>query len=209
MAKDPAFLFYPSDWDGGTKLFDRHTKGAYMDLLIAQFNCGHMTSHDVAHVLGQRDFDNLWENKLKNKFIKDNEGKFFNQRLEDEQVKRKKWCESRNNNRGGKNQHIGHMTSHMSGHMENRNRNENRNKKDRGKGERKQFIKPTLEQVKAYCKETNSSIDPELFWHNYESSAWFKANGQKVINWKSTIKTWEKRENKQSVVTKLELEGRL
>ncbi|MHA2039809.1 MAG: hypothetical protein ACW98X_25615, partial [Promethearchaeota archaeon] len=42
MAKDPAFLFYPGDWLGGTMLFSRAHKGAYMDLLMAQFNNGHM-----------------------------------------------------------------------------------------------------------------------------------------------------------------------
>ena len=43
MSKDPAFLFYPGDWLGGTMLMTRHHKGAYMDLLMAQYNNGHMT----------------------------------------------------------------------------------------------------------------------------------------------------------------------
>ena len=45
MAKDPAFLFYPNDWLGGTIGMSFEEKGAYMELLIAQFNLGHMTSH--------------------------------------------------------------------------------------------------------------------------------------------------------------------
>ena len=125
MAKDPAFLFYPNDWDGGTKLFTREQKGAYMDLLICQFHSGHMTGHDIAHILGQIDYKNMWENKLKQKFKQDDDGNFYNEKLENEQVKRKKWCESRRNNHEGHNQYSGHMTTHMSGHMVNVNVNDN------------------------------------------------------------------------------------
>ena len=45
MAKDPAFLFYPNDWLGGTMGMTFEEKGAYMELLMMQFNRGHMTSH--------------------------------------------------------------------------------------------------------------------------------------------------------------------
>lgn len=58
---------------------------------------------------------------------------------------------------------------------------------------KRSFKKPKLEQIVEYCKEINSSVDPEQFFHNYESTDWVKANGQKVMNWKSTIRTWEKR----------------
>lgn len=126
MAKDPAFLFYPSDWSSGTMLMTREQKGAYIDILMCQFHHGHMTSHDVAQVLGQNDYDRMWDGKLKSKFSIDNEGMFFNERLEIEQLKRKNWCESRNNNKEGKNQYNGHMTSHTTGHMENRNINRNK-----------------------------------------------------------------------------------
>jgi curved DNA-binding protein CbpA len=121
MAKDPAFLFYPGDWDGGTKLFSRHVKGAYMDLLMCQFHNGHMTSHDLVFILGQPDYDLYWESKLKSKFTQDSEGRFYNQKLESEQIKRRNWCESRANNKEGKNQYSGHVTSHM----ENVNKNVN------------------------------------------------------------------------------------
>lgn len=57
----------------------------------------------------------------------------------------------------------------------------------------KSFIKPTIGEVVKYCKETNSSVDGEYFWHHYEQTNWIKPNGQSVLNWKSTVKTWEKR----------------
>ena len=60
MGKDPAFLFYPGDWLGGTMTFSRSHKGAYMDLLMCQFNGGHMSLLDIQIVLGS-DFEKMWE----------------------------------------------------------------------------------------------------------------------------------------------------
>ena len=100
MAKDPAFLFYPNDWLGGTLSFNRELKGAYMDLLMAQFNQGHLPLTDIEVILGN-DFDRLWCDKLKKKFVTDSNGLFYNERLELEQIKRKAYTQSRRDNRSG------------------------------------------------------------------------------------------------------------
>jgi hypothetical protein len=122
MGKNPAFLFYPNDWLGGTMGMTFEEKGAYIDLLILQFNRGHMTSHMIGQAVGQ-----MW-NKLEDKFIRDSQGLFYNERLEIEIKRRERFVESRVNNKKGINQHTlknnkkgGHMTSHM----ENENENEN------------------------------------------------------------------------------------
>lgn len=122
MGKDPAFLFYPNDYIGGTMGMTFEEKGAYMELLMMQFNRGHMTEHMIGQTIGQ-----LWDT-IKVKFIQDDKGLWFNERLEEEKIKRQKFTESRRNNKSGKNQYSkkkekesGHMTSHM----ENRDVNEN------------------------------------------------------------------------------------
>lgn len=109
--------------------FSRHQKGAYMDLLMAQFNQFALTIDDIKYILGL-DFEVIWEVKLRSKFSIESDGKlFFNRKLREEMLKRKMFCESRRNNKGGKNQHSkdkknsGHMTKHMIGHMENDNAN--------------------------------------------------------------------------------------
>lgn len=130
--KDPAFLFYPNDWIGGTMGMTFEEKGAYMELLMMQFNRGHMTEHMIAQTVGQ-----LWVN-IKDKFQIDGEGKFFNKRLEEEQKNRKTFTESRRNNLKGENQYTknrGHMTTHMTSHMENENEDENTNVLKGGMGE--------------------------------------------------------------------------
>lgn len=124
MGKDPAFLFYPGDWLGGTITFNRSHKGAYMDLLMAQFNNGHMSIEDVKIVLGE-DFNLMWKNKLKAKFIQDESGNFFNEKLEFEINRRKRFTESRKKNLSKETTHKG---THMKPRMENGNENENINK---------------------------------------------------------------------------------
>ncbi len=123
MAKDPAFLFYPNDWIGGTMGMSFEEKGAYMELLMMQFNRGHMTKHMMGHTVGQL------LDKVLDKFTQDDKGLYFNKRLEEEQIKRKSFVNSRLNNKNGANQYS-KKTGHMSNHME--DVNENTNKKVKG-----------------------------------------------------------------------------
>ena len=120
MAKDPAFLFYPNDYLGGTMGMTFEEKGAYIELLMLQFNRGHMTEHMIGHTVGQ-----LWKN-IKDKFTQDSTGLWYNVRLDEEKSKRIAFSQSRRNNIKGINQHtVGHMTSHMED--ENVNVNEDKN----------------------------------------------------------------------------------
>lgn len=57
----------------------------------------------------------------------------------------------------------------------------------------KRFVKPTVEQIKAYCKERNNSIDPEEFFNHYEGNGW-KVGSNSMKDWKAVIRTWEKRD---------------
>ena len=68
-------------------------KGAYIDLLSAQFNNGHMTEAEI-RILLHADFP-MWEAGLKKKFKRDKEGLFYNERLEKEMTKRKVFRDSR------------------------------------------------------------------------------------------------------------------
>jgi uncharacterized protein YdaU (DUF1376 family) len=119
MAKDPAVLWYPGDWISGTHGMTLEEKGAYMELLMMQFNRGHMTTHMIGQVVGQ-----VW-GQIKHKFLVDNEGNWYNERLDIEKEKRKSFTNSRKNNLTGKNQYS--KNGHMSNHMENVNENRNTN----------------------------------------------------------------------------------
>lgn len=92
MAKDPAFLFYPNDWLGGTMGLTRHQKGCYIDILMAQFNSGPLSSDTIKTILGQ---DQAVWTILSGKFKQTAEGLWFNERLETEKMRRKNFTASR------------------------------------------------------------------------------------------------------------------
>lgn len=115
MAKDPAFLFYPGDFNTGTQFFTDEQVGKYIRLLMAQHQHGHLSEKHVLHICKTYDKD------VMNKFVKDNDGLWYNQRLENEIVKRKEYSESRSKNRKSKN----NISSTYVQHMENRNENRN------------------------------------------------------------------------------------
>ena len=119
MSKDPAFLFYPNDYLGGTMGMTFEQKGAYIDLLIFQFNNHHFTEEQAKQVLSIC-FANVWQ-VLKNKFKKEGEF-YFNERLRTEVDKRKAYTESRRINA----LHPKKPRKAYAKHMGNGNRNENR-----------------------------------------------------------------------------------
>jgi hypothetical protein len=122
MAKDPAFLFYPNDWLGGTMGLTRHQKGCYIDLLVAQFNRGPLSLETIKTVLGQ---DQATWTILSSKFKQDAEGCFYNERLATEVVKRRQFSQSRRDNakkRYDKPASADASAEHKHEHMENANR---------------------------------------------------------------------------------------
>ena len=131
MSKDPAFLFYPNDYLGGTMGFSVDQHGLYILALIFQFNNGHFTEIQINAILNNR------FSEIKHKFQTDGKT-FWNKRLDSEKEKRCKYVESRKNN--GRsfllkkdkpliNKHIDikHMGIPSGTHMENENEDENRN----------------------------------------------------------------------------------
>lgn len=61
------------------------------------------------------------------------------------------------------------------------------NKRDRA------FRPPSLEDVKAYCRERGNSVDAEKWLDYYTSNGWMVGRN-KMKDWKAAVRTWEKRE---------------
>jgi hypothetical protein len=56
----------------------------------------------------------------------------------------------------------------------------------------KRFVKPTLEEVEAYCRERNNGIDPQGWLDAQDSRGWLVGkNKTPMADWKATIRTWE------------------
>lgn len=117
MAKDPAFLFYPGDFNTGTQFFSDEQVGKYVRLLMAQHQHGHLSENQVLIICKSYDKD------VMNKFVKDKDGLWFNERLESEIVKRKEYSVSRSKNRTSKS----NISKTHVEHVENENRNKDIN----------------------------------------------------------------------------------
>jgi uncharacterized protein YdaU (DUF1376 family) len=157
MAKDPAFLFYPGDYLSGTMHLNFECKGAYIDLLMLQFQKDHLTLHMIQHVLGHK-FVDVWPH-IKDKF-KEKNGFLWNERLRQEKTKRVKFCESRQKNKKGKKNKKEDMFNHMSSHMENENENENISENsisENGKTSVK-FVNTKTQGSDLYAKRTGGKI---------------------------------------------------
>ena len=56
------------------------------------------------------------------------------------------------------------------------------------------FVKPTVEQIAAYCQERGNGINAEKFFNYYEAIGWHVGKNP-MKNWKAAVRTWEQREN--------------
>ena len=54
----------------------------------------------------------------------------------------------------------------------------------------KRFLKPTFDEVKAYCHERGDKVDPERFYNYYESNGW-SVGKRSMKDWKAAVRTWE------------------
>ena len=61
--------------------------------------------------------------------------------------------------------------------------------------EGKKFVKPTIEEIEAYCKERNNGINANAFYDFYEAKDWFIGKN-KMRDFKACIRTWEQRNKK-------------
>ena len=63
----------------------------------------------------------------------------------------------------------------------------------------RQFVPPSVDEVKEYCLERKSSVDPLRFWEYFDTGGWVDSGGKPVMNWKQKLITWETKEKgKQS-----------
>ena len=92
MAKDPAVLFYTSDFLSGTFTMTDEQVGKYIRLLCLQHQKGLLTEKDMVSICKEYDSD------VYSKFVKEGET-YYNQRMKDEADRRKRFSDSRANNR--------------------------------------------------------------------------------------------------------------
>lgn len=87
--KNPAVLWYPGDYLVGTMGMTWEEKGRYVELLNLQHQKGHL---DISRLMPD------CPKEVLAKFVQDEDGLWYNIRMEEEQIKRRKFCDSRRKN---------------------------------------------------------------------------------------------------------------
>lgn len=98
MSKDPAILFYTGDFLNGCTDLTFDERGQYITLLCLQHQKGHLSEKTIRLTVGSVSVDVL------KKFIKDEEGNYFNERMDEEIKKRQHFLDTRyfNGKQGGR-----------------------------------------------------------------------------------------------------------
>lgn len=58
---------------------------------------------------------------------------------------------------------------------------------------RKRFVPPTVEEVRAYCRERQNGVDPQRFVDYYTANGW-RVGKNPMKDWKAAVRTWERKE---------------
>lgn len=96
--KSPAFQFYSSDFMTGTTFMTNEEVGAYIRCLCMQHQKGHLKEKEMQQIcLNQEVLESVM-----NHYKQDDEGLFYNERLDFEKEKSRKYSESRAKNRSKK-----------------------------------------------------------------------------------------------------------
>src|SRR5574344_1623056 len=94
--KSPAVLWYTSDFLTGTNFMSDEQLGKYTRALCYQHQQGHLAEEDMLMIC------KTYDEKIYSKFIKDEDGKYYNKRMDIEIEKRNNFSKSRSQNRRGK-----------------------------------------------------------------------------------------------------------
>ena len=184
MSKDPAFLFYSSDFLTGTMFLTNEQIGIFIRLLCVQHQKGRLREKDMLKICKTYDED-VFE-----MFTKDDENLFYNERLEAEVNKRKAYSESRRKNRKNKTTPLKNTSLTYVKHMENENENENRNRN------RNKSNIPTKEEFLEYAtviyKQLEKDFEPFKFpllakYTTWIDNGWKNGHNKPIKNWKNTL----------------------
>lgn len=174
--KDPAFLFYSSDFLTGTMFMSDIQLGKYIKLLCIQHQKGHLSEKDMLNICKRYDKD------IFDKFTKDNDGKYYNIRLQKEIDKRRNYSKSRSDNRKNKITFENICFSYVK-HMENENENINKNN--------------ILEYINN--NKLNNIIELLLEYFNYRKSIRIPNNQNIIDELILFLKPYSKKEQEQII----------
>jgi len=69
------------------------------------------------------------------------------------------------------------------------------------------FYRPTLDEVKSYCKERGNNVDPETWFNFYDSKGWLVGKTP-MKKWKAAIRTWESKDKNEGITRPIDKIGK-
>ena len=191
MAKDPAVLFFTSDFLSGTSFFNMEQRGQYITLLCEQHQLHSIPEDHLIKICG-----NL-NSPVAKKFIKDSDGTYYQHRMREESEKRKSFCESRRKNIGERYKNYTRIThvAHTKVRMENGNGNriEDENRTENIIEKRSEIFKEELKRNLEYSPQMLSN-----FWEYWsepnKSKTKMRYELQPTWDLERRLKTWANRE---------------
>jgi len=168
MSKDPAVLFYTSDFLTGTLTMSNEDVGKYIRLLCLQHQKGLLTEQDMLYICI------AYVESIYSKFEKTSDGFYFNKRMQEETNKRVAYSDSRRKN---VNTRYDKAASTYVVHMENENANE---------------IKDVIEvRIESFKKEINLHTEYPSNILNDFFSYWSEPNRSKKKMRYELQPTWD------------------
>lgn len=179
MAKDPAFLFYASDFITGVQDLTMEERGQYITLLCIEHQKGRLSKKIIDLSVGNATADVMLKFKI------DESGLYYNERLEAEIEKRKQYSDKQRVRaidgwKKRKDAHSHGNATAMPIINENIIINENTNKDNI----------PSVEEFlnHALSKEPLVNISSvKLKYDAWKEAGWKNGNGKKITNWKSNL----------------------
>ena len=192
MAKDPAFLFYSSDFLTGVSDLTFEERGQYITLLCLHHQKGRLSKKVISIAIQSVSAD------VMSKFKKDKKGFFYNERLEEEAKKRAEHSEKQRNRAldGWKKRRAQSDTTANATALPLESVNENENRVINAVPfEKSEKLLPTIEEFLTYAEEITGvafyKLKPSLIlkFESWKVNDWHTGGkkSRKIKNWKNTL----------------------
>jgi len=174
MSKDPAFLFYSSDFLTGVSDLTMEERGQYITLLCIQHQKGRLSRKMISISCGNATAD------VMAKLRQDEQGLYYSPRLEEEAIKRAEHGEKQRQRAldGWKKRKATADTTANATALPLEDVNENEN------------IIPSIEDYIKYAVEKKPDVDKQSVSFKYDAwvqNGWKDGNNKPIVNWKTKL----------------------
>lgn len=213
--KSPAFQFYYQDFTFGTSEFNCEEVGAYLRLLIYQWDKLGLPDDDkkLAKIAGCKE---KVIKSVRHKFLPCDDGLIRNVRLETEREKQTAWKEK--SSKAGEKSAQAKCNQTSTKPQPNLNQGSNQNstngqpnvnsssssskKNTKEKSKKEKFEKPTKDEAVAYLvheknlDEFTAEGFADAWMDHFESNGWRVGGRSPMLDWKASIRNWMRNDQK-------------